>query len=76
MALQTTGRHIPNELLHKILTRVIADSVHSVCISYIEESWNMDVFFTLSSVCFSFKEISTEVALKAFAITPPDERGR
>jgi hypothetical protein len=76
MVLQTTGVHIPNELLHKILTLVIADCVHSVCISPADEPWDMNVISTLSSVCFSFKEIATEVAIKAFAVTPSDDGSR
>jgi len=75
MMVQTTGCQIRNELLHKILTSVIADSLHSVCMSPTDESWNMNIFSTLSSVSFSFKEISMEVAIKAFAITPPEDDG-
>lgn len=67
---------IPNELVHKILTGVLAESVHSICLSPGKAPWEMNVAVTISSVSFTFNQIMKEVAAKAFAIVHPKHGGR
>jgi hypothetical protein len=67
---------IPNELLHKILIGVLADSVHTICMSGHESvlNWHYNVLSTLCSVCFSFQEIARDIAVKVFGIRGEKER--
>jgi hypothetical protein len=67
---------IPSELVHKILTGVLAESVHSICLSPGKAPWEMNVAVTISSVSFTFNQIMKEVAAKAFAIVQPERGGR
>ena len=57
---------LPNELFDRIITFVIADSVHSICVSPGDTTWDMDVLPTLHQVSPLFRAISTEVVRKAF----------
>ncbi|KIJ92536.1 hypothetical protein K443DRAFT_685198, partial [Laccaria amethystina LaAM-08-1] len=57
---------LPNELFDRIITFVIADSVHSICVSPGDTTWDMDVLPTLHKVSPLFRAISTEVVRKAF----------
>jgi hypothetical protein len=59
---------MPCELVCKILTLVIADSVHTVCCSDVYPPWEMNVASVLSSVSFAFQEIVKELVIKAFEI--------
>ena len=56
---------LPNELFDRIITFVIADSVHSICVSPGDTTWDMDVLPTLHQVSPLFRAISTEVVRKA-----------
>ena len=57
---------LPNELFDRIITFVIADSVHSICVSPGDTTWDMEVLPTLHQVSPLFRAISTEVVRKAF----------
>ena len=62
----------PPELLHMVLTRVIADCVHTVCFFPGNSEWEMNVFATLSSVSSAFRAIATELAIRTFQVQPSD----
>ncbi|KAJ7255054.1 hypothetical protein B0H12DRAFT_539166 [Mycena haematopus] len=57
---------LPNELLFKILSQVLAHSVHMVIISSDLIEWHLHAHHTLSAVCFSFREIMKAMSSKAF----------
>ncbi|KAJ7619688.1 hypothetical protein FB45DRAFT_931418 [Roridomyces roridus] len=62
---------LPTELVFKILTHVLAHSVHKVVMSPDPDiDWFLNVHHTLSSVCFSFREIMRGISTKAFQYTP------
>ena len=63
-------KQVPNELIHKILIAILAECVHSVCMSPDVAFWEVNVTATISSVSFAFNEIMKEVSTKAFAISP------
>jgi len=60
---------LPNELLHKIILWVLRDSIHSICTSTQDTTWDRNVMETLQEVSPSFKAISSEIAVKAFDIS-------
>ncbi|RDB23542.1 hypothetical protein Hypma_009268 [Hypsizygus marmoreus] len=68
MSLSSPKPTIPNELLYKIIIRVIADSIHSICLHPDDVEWEMDVVKTLCGVSFAFREIVTKLASKAFRV--------
>ncbi|KAJ6476385.1 hypothetical protein C8R45DRAFT_1009849 [Mycena sanguinolenta] len=59
---------LPNELLFKILSQVLTQSVHTVVVSSEAAAieWYLHVHHTLSAVCFSFREIMKGISSKAF----------
>ncbi|KAJ7157947.1 hypothetical protein C8R43DRAFT_996400 [Mycena crocata] len=57
---------LPNELLFKILAHVLAHSVHMVIVFPGDIEWHLNAHHTLSSVCFSFREIMKGISSKAF----------
>ncbi|KIM42003.1 hypothetical protein M413DRAFT_445197 [Hebeloma cylindrosporum] len=59
---------LPNELLHKILLLVITESVHTICLSTEDTSWEKNIMDTLYQVSPSFRAISSELAAKVFDI--------
>jgi len=59
---------LPSELLHKILTSVLAESIHSISISPDVKKWDMDVVWTLAQTCFTWREIVKVILTLAFAI--------
>lgn len=75
---------LPVELVHKIITLVVADSVHSVCTSgdrlsdyELTESpkesnavltWDINALTHLSGVCRQFKDICSDIAVKIFLV--------
>lgn len=59
---------LPNELLYKIILLVISDSVHSICVSTEDTTWEANVIDTFGQVSAGFKAISSEIAAKAFDI--------
>jgi hypothetical protein len=65
---------LPNELLHKIMLLVITDSVHSICLSTGDTTWEKSIMDTFYQVSPAFKAISSELAAKAFDI-PKSIRG-
>ena len=67
---------MPSELIRKILTMLMADSIQTICCSESHPAWEINVAFTLSSVSFAFREIVHEVTTKAFEIPQPTEGAR
>ncbi|KAJ7729396.1 hypothetical protein DFH07DRAFT_850264 [Mycena maculata] len=63
---------LPNELLFKILTHVLAYSVHTVVISSADVAWYLRAHHTLSSVSFVFRELMTGISSKAFDFAVSD----
>ncbi|KAJ7500735.1 hypothetical protein B0H11DRAFT_2225131 [Mycena galericulata] len=63
---------LPNELLFKILAHVLAHSVHMVIVSPGDIKWHLNAHHTLSSVCFSFREIMKGISTKAFQFAASD----
>lgn len=59
---------LPNELLYKVILLVLSESVHSICVSPEDTTWEKTLMETLSHVSLSFKAISSEIACKAFEI--------
>lgn len=72
MALSHEPLRFPIELLHKILTHVVGNSIHAICIFPGDVNWELRIFETLCGVSSSFKAITTELFIKGFKI-PPDE---
>ncbi|KAJ6620429.1 hypothetical protein B0H10DRAFT_2432835 [Mycena sp. CBHHK59/15] len=64
---------LPNELVFKILAQILAHSIHMVIVSPGDPQWHMNAHNTLSSVCFSFKEIMKGISSKVFQFTASDE---
>lgn len=62
----TNDLALPNELLHKILLAVICDSVHTICISPEDTTWEKGMLETLHQVSPTFKAIANELVAKAF----------
>jgi hypothetical protein len=75
-AVASTSCQIPSELLYKILVGVLADSVHTICMSESADHlhWHYNVFSTLCNVCFLFQEIARDIAVKTLAIKGEKER--
>ena len=67
---QPTSRtlRLPPELLQKVITWVIAQSVHSICILSDDVEWELESMETLCLVSSGFREIALKVACKAFGI--------
>jgi hypothetical protein len=59
---------LPSELLHKIITNVLADSIHAISVSPEVTQWDMRVVWTLIQTCFKWKEIVKDILTMAFAI--------
>ena len=65
----TTGTlQIPPELLHKVITWVLAQSVHSICALSDDVEWELKLMETLCLVSSAFRDIALEVACKAFGV--------
>lgn len=60
---------LPNELLYNIILRVLVNSVHSICVSTGDVSWEKDVMNILCDVSPAFRAIAIEVVVKAFGIS-------
>ena len=67
---QSTTRtlQLPPELLYKIITWVIAQSVHSICVSSDNVEWKLKLMETLCLVSSTFRDIALEVACKAIGL--------
>jgi hypothetical protein len=61
-------RRLPSELINWILVIVLADSVHTISISDVDVSWEMNVVSTLSAVSSRFRAIVLDIAAQAFNI--------
>ncbi|PPR00808.1 hypothetical protein CVT26_012449 [Gymnopilus dilepis] len=59
---------LPNELLYKVILLALSESVHSICLSPEDTTWEKNVMETLGHVSLSFKAISSEIACKVFEI--------
>ena len=57
---------LPSELLHKILTGILADSIHAMCVSPDACRWDMDVVWILATTCFTWMEIVRGILVVAF----------
>ena len=65
----TRTLQLPPEVLHKIITWVIAQSVHSIFVSRFNDAeWELRLMETLCLVSSAFRDITLEVACKAFGI--------
>lgn len=60
---------LPNELLHKVILWVLCDSVHSMCTSTGDTTWEKNTMSVLHQVSPAFKAISSELAGKAFDLS-------
>ena len=64
---------LPNELLYNIISWVIVNSVHSICVSTGDVSWEQDIMNILCDVSPSFRAITIEIVAKAFEISRKTE---
>ena len=62
------GQTFPTELIYGIISWVLSNSIHSICLSKGDVNWEMDVMNILCDVSPSFGAIAIEIAAKAFAI--------
>lgn len=60
---------LPNELLYNIILRVLVNSVHAICVSTGDVSWEKDVMNILCDISPAFRAIAIEVVAKAFGIS-------
>lgn len=60
---------LPTELIHNIVSWVLVDSVHSICVSTGDVNWEKDVINILCDVSPSFRAIAREIVAKAFEIS-------
>jgi len=60
---------LPNELLYSIISWVLVNSVHSICVSTGDVSWDKNVMNILCDVSPAFKAIAMEIISKAFEIS-------
>jgi hypothetical protein len=69
MAATTTRTHMPfpSELLHKILTDVLAESIHAICVAPELCGWDMDVVWMLAGTCYTWRAIVKDILVMAFA---------
>ncbi|KAG6901460.1 hypothetical protein C0995_011616 [Termitomyces sp. Mi166 len=66
-------RTFPTELLHRIIVQVIADSVHTICVSPENVDWEMNVFPTFCKVSYNFRALTLEIMKQAFRSQPTSE---
>ncbi|KAF8063991.1 hypothetical protein FPV67DRAFT_1451238 [Lyophyllum atratum] len=66
-------RTIPNELLSRIILRVIANSVHAICIYPGDVEWEMNVLPTLCRVSYNFRAVTLELTRRAFQVSPAED---
>ena len=67
-----TPRHdfaLPTELIFNIISWVLVNSIHSICVSTGDVNWEKDVMNILCDVSPSFRAIAIEIAAKAFEIS-------
>jgi hypothetical protein len=67
---------LPSELLHKILTSVLADSIHAISVSPEVTQWDMSVVWILAQTCYTWKEIVKGILTLAFAVGGEFSEGR
>lgn len=60
---------LPNELLHKIILQLLCDSVHTLCVSPLDTTWEKNIMETLRQVSPEFKDIASEIAAKTFDLS-------
>ncbi|KAF8809823.1 hypothetical protein BYT27DRAFT_7135629 [Phlegmacium glaucopus] len=60
---------LPNELLYSIISWVLVNSVHSICVSTGDVSWDKNVMNILCDVSPAFRGIAMEIVSKAFEIS-------
>ena len=67
-----TPRHglvLPTELIYNIISWVLVNSIHSICVSTGDVNWERDVMNILCDVSPSFGAIAIEIVVKAFEIS-------
>ena len=62
------GLALPTELIYNIITWVLVNSIHSICVSTGDVNWEKDVMNILCEVSPSFRAIAIEIVSKAFDI--------
>ncbi|TFK37517.1 hypothetical protein BDQ12DRAFT_684802 [Crucibulum laeve] len=65
-------QQLPSEIIHTIVARVLADSLHRICFSTGNMKFELDALMTLSLVSHSFRAITLDVACKAFQLSETD----
>ena len=63
------GFALPTELIHNIISWVLVNSIHSICVSTENVNWEKDVMNILCYVSPSFRAIAIEIVAKAFEIS-------
>lgn len=63
------GFTLPAELIHNIISWVLVNSIHSICVSTEDVNWEKDVMNILCDVSPSFRAIAIEIVAKAFEIS-------
>jgi hypothetical protein len=65
---------LPTELMYEIISTVITDSLHTVCISDIDHPWEFRAIWTLSSVSYWIREITLELVAKFYGLRGVQQR--
>ena len=60
---------LPTELIYNIISWVLVNSIHSICVSTGDVNWEKDVMNILCDVSPSFRAIAIEIVAKAFEIS-------
>ena len=63
------GFTLPAELIHNIISWVLVNSIHSICVSTEDVKWEKDIMNILCNVSPSFRAIAIEIVAKAFEIS-------
>jgi len=69
------GFPLPTELIHNIISWVLVNSIHSICVSTEGVNWEKDVMNILCDVSPSFRAIAIEIVAKAFEISRGTDEG-
>ncbi|KAF8658437.1 hypothetical protein AX16_001988 [Volvariella volvacea WC 439] len=57
--------YLPPELLYKVVTSVLGQSIHSICLETGDVGWEMDSFRVLARVCKAFRQMAQEIYAQA-----------
>ena len=67
------GLALPTELIYNIISWVLVNSIHSICVSTGDVNWEKNVMNILCDVSPSFRAIAIEIVAKAFEISRETE---